>query len=120
MNMANKEKAKQQKVAQRKKRVRAKVSGTAERPRMSIFRSLKFTYVQLIDDQKGVTLASAKASEIKNKGNKTESAEKLGELIAKKAAEKNITKVVFDKSSYKYHGRIKAVAEGARKGGLIF
>ena len=119
--MANKEIVKQQKSIRRKNRIRAKVSGTAKRPRLNIFRSLKHTYVQLIDDKQGKTVASAKDSELKNaKGKRSEVAEKVGELIAKKATKAGIKEVVFDKSSYKYHGRVKAIAEGARKGGLKF
>ncbi len=92
----------------RKRRTKAKIYGTAERPRFSIFRSNRYTYVQLIDDEKGKTLVSASTRESKQ----------LGELIAKKAIEKGIKKVVFDRGRYKYHGRVKSVVEEARKGGL--
>jgi len=102
----------------RKKRTRAKIFGTADKPRLSIFRSNRYTYVQLIDDQTGKTLAGASTKEIKEKKKKTEQAEQLGGLIAKKATEKHIKKVVFDRGKYKYHGRIRAVAEAARKAGL--
>ncbi|MFA6410538.1 MAG: 50S ribosomal protein L18 [Candidatus Buchananbacteria bacterium] len=118
--MAKKEVNKAIKKARRKGRVRAKVFGTASRPRLNVFRSLKFDYAQLIDDQNGKTLASAKSTEIKTKGTKTELAQKVGELIATKAQKAGINEVVFDKSAYKYHGRIQAIAEGARKGGLKF
>lgn len=119
--MSNKEEIKQQQKIRRKKRVRSKIFGTAKIPRLNIFRSLNHLYVQLIDDQKGVTITSAKDTELKDKKIKrTEVAFKVGELIATKAQKLNITTVVFDKSSYKYHGRVKAVAEGARKGGLKF
>jgi len=119
--MAKKEIIKQQKRLRRKGRVRAKIFGTAKRPRLVVFRSLKHSYVQLIDDQKGVTLTFAKDSEIKGgKSNKTDIAFKIGELIAGKAIKLGIKKVVFDKSGYQYHGRIKATADGARKGGLEF
>ncbi len=103
---------------QRHKRVRAKISGTPQRPRISVFRSLKHTYAQLVDDSKGVTLVSANDYGVKK--NKTESAFAVGEELAKKAKEKKISEVVFDRGGYLYHGRVKAVAEGARKGGLKF
>lgn len=118
--MANKLKVKKELRDRRHKRIRAKIFGTASRPRVSVFRSLKHLYVQLIDDERRVTILSASDSEIKEKGKKVELAEKLGELLAAKAAKNSIAEVVFDKSSYKYHGRIKAVADGARKGGLKF
>jgi len=119
--MANKQIIKQAKVQRRKNRVRSKISGTAKRPRLNIFRSLKHTYAQLIDDKKGVTIASAKDSEIKDaKGKKSEIAEKVGELIAKRAQDAGIKEIVFDKSSYKFHGRVKSIADGAKKGGLKF
>ncbi len=101
-------------------RVRAKISGTATCPRLSVFRSNKGMYLQLIDDENGVTLASASVLEIKSKEGKSVVGQELGKLIAKKAKEKKIETVVFDRGSYKYHGRVKAVAEGAREGGLKF
>ena len=103
-------------------RVRGKISGTAERPRLCVFRSLNHIYAQLIDDGKGVTLATASSVEKDfgmNGGNK-EAAKKVGEMIAKRAAEKGITEVVFDRGGYIYHGRVKELAEGAREGGLKF
>ena len=103
-------------------RVRGKISGTAERPRLNVYRSLNHIYAQLIDDGKGVTLATASSVEKDfgmNGGNK-EAAKKVGELIAKRAAEKGITEVVFDRGGYVYHGRVKELAEGAREGGLKF
>jgi len=118
--MANKLKEKKELRDRRRKRIRAKIFGTASRPRISVFRSLKHLYVQLIDDERGLTILAVSDSEIKDKGKKVELAEKLGELMAAKAAKNSITEAVFDKSSYKYHGRIKAVADGARKGGLKF
>jgi len=119
--MANKETAKKQNRQRRKGRVRAKVFGTAKKPRLNVFRSLKHIFVQLIDDQKGKTLVSAKDAEIKDaKVKKAEVAFKIGELIASKAKKLGIEYAVFDKSGYKYHGRVKAIADGARKGGLIF
>jgi len=103
----------------RNRRVRAKVSGTSEKPRLSIFKSLKSMYIQVIDDAAGKTLVSARLSETKGKNDVT-GAEKLGELIAKKCQAAKIKKIVFDRSGFKYHGKIKAVAEGARKSGLKF
>lgn len=100
--------------SRRKARVRAKVSGVPARPRLSVFRSNKNIYAQIIDDVSGRTLASASG------GFKTEAAFSVGEVLAKKALKAKIKKVVFDKGAYKYHGRIKALADGARKGGLNF
>jgi len=105
----------------RKKRIRVKIKGSSQRPRLSVFRSNRGFYLQIIDDAKGATLVSAHSRELKSKsGNNIEQAEKLGELLAKKALEKKIKKVVFDKSAYRYHGRVKAIAEAARKQGLEF
>jgi large subunit ribosomal protein L18 len=104
----------------RHNRVRAKISGTAERPRLAVFRSLSNNYAQLIDDTRGVTLVSASDIKMTGKGTKTEKAKKVGMEIAKLAAEKKITSCVFDRGGYKYHGRIKAIAEAAREGGLKF
>ncbi|MCA9374250.1 MAG: 50S ribosomal protein L18 [Candidatus Gracilibacteria bacterium] len=101
-------------------RVRAKLQGTAERPRLVVFRSLNNHYAQLIDDQKGVTLASASDVKEKGKATKVERAKKVGAMIAEAAKEKKITTCVFDRNGYKYHGRVKALAEGAREGGLQF
>lgn len=107
---------------QRKRRVRAKVFGTDKKPRLAVFKSLKSIYVQIIDDIKGKTIAAAGLKEItdKSKKNNLAGAEKLGELIAKKCAKIKISAVVFDRAGYKYHGKIKALADGARKGGLKF
>ena len=102
-----------------KYRVRNKVFGTAERPRMSVFRSNKQIYVQIINDLKGVTLVSASSLGMET-GPKKEQASKVGEIIAKKALEAGITTVVFDRNGYLYHGRVKEVADAARKGGLKF
>ncbi|MFH1172997.1 MAG: 50S ribosomal protein L18 [bacterium] len=113
-------KIKQIKRARRHRRIRVKVKGTSERPRLSVFRSLSHLYVQLIDDEAGQTLASVRDSEIKTKGQKSEVALAVGKLLAEKALAKKITKVVFDRGGHKFHGRIKAVAEGARQGGLKF
>lgn len=113
---------KKQKRYRRHKRVKAKIFGTKERPRLCVFRSAKHIYAQLIDDEKGRTLVSASCQELrKKKGQtKTEKAKEIGKLIAKKALEKKIEKVVFDRGGYAYHGRVKALAEGAREGGLKF
>jgi len=113
---------KQEKRYRRHRRVRAKVKGTKDCPRLSVFRSSQHIYVQLIDDNKGKTLLSFSDSEIKkNKGlTKIQLAKQVGSSIAKKALERKIKKVVFDRAGYKYHGRVKAVAEGARKEGLSF
>lgn len=105
---------------QRRKRVRAKIIGSESRPRLTVYRSNKSVFCQIIDDFKGKTIVSASINEIKEGKTKSEKTTLLGELIAKKAIVKKIKKVVFDKSGYKFHGRIKALAEGARKGGLVF
>ena len=111
--------------ASRKKRhmrIRNKISGTAERPRLNVFRSSKNIYAQIIDDSKGMTLVSASSLEKDfnmNGGNK-EAAREVGKMIAKKAIEKNINEVVFDRGGYIFHGRVKELAEGAREGGLKF
>lgn len=106
-------------------RVRNKIQGTASRPRLNVFRSDKHIYCQLIDDTKGVTLASASTldkelrDQITNGGN-VESAKLVGELIAKRAKEKGITTVVFDRGGYIFHGRVKALADASREAGLEF
>ena len=100
-------------------RIRKRISGTAERPRMSVFRSNKQIYVQVIDDLAGRTLVSASSLGMETMP-KCEQAAKVGELIAKKAVEAGISKVVFDRNGYLYHGRVKELAEGAREGGLKF
>lgn len=102
------------------RRIRSKISGNSARPRLFVFRSNQHIYANLIDDEKRVTLALAKDTEIKEGKTKTEKALLVGELIAKKALEKKINEVVFDRGGYLYHGRVKQVAEGARKGGLKF
>ena len=103
----------------RRNRIRAKVSGTASIPRLAVFKSLKYIYAQLIDDENGVTLAAATSKGMKAEG-KTSAAVIVGTEIAKKGAEKKISKVVFDRGGYIYTGRVKALADGAREGGLIF
>ena len=102
-----------------KTRIRGKVSGSAERPRMSVFRCNKQIYVQLIDDVAGRTLVSASSKGIEE-GTKSEIAAKVGELVAKKAIEAGYTTVVFDRNGYLFHGRVKSLADGARNGGLKF
>ncbi len=104
----------------RKARVRKKVSGTRERPRLSVFRSLKHIYVQAIDDDAGTTLAAACSRTTRVEGDKTAKARAVGEAIAKACLEKGIKRVVFDRGGYRYHGRVKAVAEAAREAGLEF
>lgn len=104
----------------RHNRVRAKVAGTKEMPRLSVYRSNKSFFVQLIDDNAGNTLVSVGPKEVPKIKTKTDTAKEAGKLIAKKAIEKNIKKVVFDRGGYRFHGRVKAVAEGAKEGGLIF
>jgi len=107
----------------RHRRVRAKVVGTAERPRLSVFRSNSSIYAQVIDDTCGHTLCAANEAELKGKpagAGKVGRAFGVGELLAKKATLAGIKQVVFDRGGYRYHGRVKALAEGARKGGLVF
>jgi large subunit ribosomal protein L18 len=109
--------------AKRKKRIRDKIEGSAARPRLTVFRSNKQIYAQLVDDTKGHTLVSASTldEEVKVKSGSTiEGAKSLGVMVAKRALAKKITEVVFDRSGYIYHGRIKAVADAAREGGLKF
>ena len=100
-------------------RIRAKVNGTLERPRLVVYRSLRAIYAKLVDDTSGKTLAEASDLKVK-KGTKTERAKRVGSEIAKKGIEKNLTVCVFDRNGYQYHGRIKALAEAAREGGLKF
>ena len=106
----------------RHRRVRAKISGTPERPRLNVFRSNKHIYAQIIDDVNGVTLASASSMDkgFEGNGSNAEGARKVGEMIAKNAADKGISEVVFDRGGYLYHGRVKELAEGARENGLKF
>jgi len=130
MRIKNPQKIKEFKRLRRRKRTRVKIYGKNNLPRLSVFRSLKHIYAQLIDDEKGVTLISANDRELKSfeqflkeetkLSGKTKIAFLVGEILAMKALKKNIKKVIFDRAHYKYHGRIKALAEGARKGGLMF
>ena len=103
-------------------RVSNKIGGTAEKPRLNVFRSAKHIYAQIIDDVNGVTLAAASTTEksFENYGGNKEAAKEIGKLVAQRAIEKGITCVVFDRSGYVYHGRVQAVAEAARENGLVF
>jgi len=107
-------------------KIRRKISGIKEKPRLTVYRSLNNVYAQLIDDSDGNTLVSASSlskellEEIKSSKGKVSKSKMVGKLVAKKALEKNISQVVFDRNGYRYHGRIKAIADGAREGGLKF
>jgi large subunit ribosomal protein L18 len=107
-----------------KMRIRKKISGTADRPRLAVFRSNKQIYVQVVDDLQGVTLLSASSKEKEFAGTtgmkKTEQAKLVGKTLAQRCREKGIESVVFDRSGYKYHGRVKSLADAAREGGLKF
>ena len=104
------------------KRIRQRVSGSEERPRLAVFRSLNHIYAQVIDDGKGVTVAAAASTEkdLRGKGGNVEGAKLIGQKVAERAKEKGITRVVFDRGGYLYHGRVKALAEAARQAGLEF
>ncbi len=109
----------------RKKRVKKKIRGTSERPRLCVYRSLKHIYAQIIDDERGITLVSSSTLDRELRDGlsgmkKVEKAREVGKLVAKRALEKGIKKVVFDRNGFLYHGRVKALAEGAREGGLEF
>ena len=106
----------------RHRRVRGKITGTTLRPRLNVFRSTNNVYAQVIDDVKRITLAEASTldKDINGNGGNKEAARKVGELVAKRATEKGITEVVFDRGGYIFHGRVKELAEGAREGGLKF
>jgi large subunit ribosomal protein L18 len=109
----------------RKLRIRKKISGTSEQPRLSVFRSAKHIYAQVVDDRTGVTLAhvSTLSKDLKgslDEGTKTDAAKKVGALVAKVCLSKDIRRVVFDRNGYLYHGRVSALADAARKGGLKF
>jgi large subunit ribosomal protein L18 len=121
----NKEQLKRNKRALRHNRVRSVVSGTSERPRLAVFRSASHIYAQLIDDKSGTTLAAASSAEVKGQGKTTKTAKadlstQVGTAIADKAKAKGIAAVVFDRGGYRYHGRVKALAEAARAAGLQF
>ena len=104
------------------KRIRARVAGTPERPRLAVFRSLNHIYAQVIDDQQGHTLVSAASTEkdVKAKGGNVDGAKTIGKIVAERAKEKGINRVVFDRGGYLYHGRVKALADAAREAGLEF
>jgi len=108
----------------RRRRIQAKIRGTKSRPRLSVFRSNRYIYAQIINDEEGKTLVCAGEKELEEnlseKVTKIEQAKKVGQLLAQKALERKIKTVVFDRGGYKYHGRVKALAEGAREKGLIF
>lgn len=101
-------------------RIRTKISGTAARPRLCVFKSNKGIYCQLIDDVNGLTLVAATSKEVTGATSRIDSSKEVGKLVAKKAQENNISSVVFDRSGYIYHGRVQALAEGAREAGLKF
>lgn len=111
---------KAQKREARHRRIRSRINGSGERPRLVVFRSLKRNYAQLIDDAKGVVVAAASDATFKKEGTKTVRAKKVGLELAKMATAKGIASCVFDRNGYKYHGRVKAIADGAREGGLKF
>ena len=104
------------------KRIRSRVAGTPERPRLAVFRSVNHIYAQVIDDQQGHTLVAAASTEkdLKGKGGNVDGAKMIGKTVAERAKEKGITKVVFDRGGYLYHGRVKALADAAREAGLEF
>ena len=112
-------KTREQQRYRRHLRVRKKVAGTSDRPRLVIFRSLKHITAQIVDDTSGRTLMTVSSTDIES-GKKTEKSAQVGKRIAARAKDAGITKVVFDRAGYKYHGRVKAVADGAREGGLEF
>lgn len=111
---------KEQSRARRAKRTRVHMHGTAEKPRLSVSRSLKHIYVQLINDDKGVTIAAASDKEVKSDARPTDIAKEVGMAIAKKALAAGVETVVFDRGSFRYHGRVASLADGAREGGLKF
>jgi large subunit ribosomal protein L18 len=120
----NKNTQKRAKRSIRHNRVRSRMSGTEDRPRLCVFRAnqhiYQHIYAQVIDDSTGKTLVAASSQQVKSKEKKTNVAAEVGKLVAGKALEKNIKQVVFDRGGYAYHGRVKALAEGAREGGLVF
>ncbi len=120
VKFANKTKLKRIKRLKKKAKIRKKVQGSAERPRMTVFRSARHIYAQLVDDVTGNTLISVSSLTSEAKGKKAEIAKEIGALLGKEALSKNIKNVVFDRAGYLYHGRIKAIADGAREAGLNF
>lgn len=114
-------KKKQQNRQRRHSRIRARIYGTKERPRVSVFKSNKHIFIQFVDDQLGKTIVSSEivsSGKTKIKGTKTDKAKKIGEMLAEKAKEAGVKNAVFDRGGFKYHGRVKAVADGLRKGGI--
>ncbi len=109
-----------EKVARRAKRIRSSLAKNITIPRLSVFRSNKYIWAQIIDDKHGKTLVAQSTKALKEKGTKVEQAKKLGAAIAKLAVDKKIKNIRFDRGAYRYHGRVKAVADGAREGGLNF
>ncbi|MCJ7576879.1 MAG: 50S ribosomal protein L18 [candidate division Zixibacteria bacterium] len=124
--MPSKEKLKKIRIDRRRKRVRKKVVGSSQRPRLCVYKSLRHTYAQLVDDRTGRTISGVSSlspqirDQIQKENNKSAKSRKVGLFVAVKAKELGITKVVFDRNKYPYHGRIKSLAEGAREGGLEF
>lgn len=118
--MKDKNKIKRQKYQRRQRRTRAKLSGTRRQPRLSIFRSLSHIYAQAIDDVKGHTLAAVSDRELKLKGKKSDIALAVGKRLGEILQEKKIQEIVFDRGAYKFHGRVKALAEGLRQSGIKF
>lgn len=114
--------SKNARLKRRHKRVRERLSGTAARPRLCVYRSLENIYAQIIDDEAGSTLVSASSAEktFKDYGGNKDAAHAVGKIVAERALKKNINEVVFDRGGYGYHGRVKELAEGAREGGLKF
>ncbi|MCX6795709.1 MAG: 50S ribosomal protein L18 [Candidatus Falkowbacteria bacterium] len=115
----NTQKALQEKKNRLHRKIRSKISGTAERPRLSVFRSLRGMNLQLIDDVLGKTLASVNTREVKTKGTKTEISREAGKMIAEKAKSLGVTMVVFDRGANRYHGRVQAVADALRESGIV-
>jgi large subunit ribosomal protein L18 len=124
--MPGKEKLKKIRIDRRRKRVRKKIAGSSQRPRLCVYKSLRHTYAQLVDDRAGRTISGVSSlspqirDQIQKENNKSAKSRKVGLFVAMKAKELGITKVVFDRNKYPYHGRIKSLAEGAREGGLEF
>ena len=116
----NRQKQKNLKRTIRHTRVRSRIAGTSQRPRLAVFKANRHIYAQVIDDNAGKTLAAASSLEVESKAKKSEVAKEVGKLVAGKAMAKNIKLVSFDRGGFAYHGRIKALAEGAREGGLEF
>lgn len=116
----NRQKQKNLKRSIRQTRVRSRISGEATRPRLAVFKANRHIYAQLIDDEAGKTLAQASSKDVKVKGKKSELATEVGKMLATKAIAKGLKSVKFDRGGFAYHGRVKALAEGAREGGLEF